>query len=141
MVTERELRQATCDFFHLFWNDVNGQPPEWSEHWNFRGTIPNHDKRGCYALFTGNEIVYIGCGLGKSSEPYIGCGLGDRLKNYWTVSKELKANQEYVPSTNWPTLTSIATIGFNETQFPIAASLEIYLIQKLKPIKNSTYNW
>lgn len=139
MVTEKQLRQVTKDFFRLFRNGVNGHQPEWSELWNFKGTIPNHDKRGCYALFVNEEIIYIGSGLGKSFGKYHGSGLGDRLKRYWKLNKNGAINREYKPSVDWNELTGIMTIGFDDETFPIAASLEIYLIQKLKPQRNSTH--
>jgi len=135
MLTKQYLIAETNNFFELFWKPVNGQPPQWSEPWYFDGSIPNKDKRGCYVLFREKEIIYIGVGLGKSFGQYQGSGLGDRLKRYWKVDKN-KSGKKYKPTEDWNELTSIMTIGFNEENYPLAAALEIYLINKLNPSRN-----
>ena len=136
MCTEQQLKQATKDFFGRYWNKQNGDPPEWGEHWYFDGTIPNHDKRGCYALYAGEEIIYIGCGLGKSFGIYEGSGLGARLNEYWEVNKDKHNVKKYKPKTDWNELTSIQTIGFDKEYYHLAAALEVFLIERLKPEKN-----
>ena len=135
---EEGLKAATSDFFKLFWSINNIEPPAWSSHWLFDGTIPNHDKRGCYALFEDEKIIYIGFAIGKSNQKYQGHGLGDRLKNYWKVDKEKKMKQ-YKPRDNWKEVTSIMTIGFDKDYYFIAAALEIYLIHKFNPSRNKNH--
>jgi len=139
MTTEYELKQKTKDFFRHYWHSDNGQPPKWSKHWDFNGSIPNNEKRGCYALFHDREVVYIGVGISKGTEIYPDCGLGFRLAEYYEVNKDSDAKTKYKPSKNWTDLTSIMTIGFEKEHYPLAAALEIYLINKLSPVKNSQH--
>ena len=143
MVTESELRTYTKEFFNLYWNPSIGQIPDWSEiHWDFNSEIPNHDKRGCYALFHDGEVVYIGIGIGNSFGTYRGSGLGDRLKRYWQVNKETNPQKKYKPKGEWADkgITSILTIGFPSEHYHLAAGLEIYLIEKLQPLYNFNHN-
>ncbi len=139
MISEQHLIKVTNDFFKQFWNSKNGQPPIWSGHWVFNNSIPNHDKRGCYVLFKGKEIIYIGVGIGEGSVIYKGCGLGSRLKQYFKLNKMSNSNRKYIPKNEWTEITSIMTIGFNENYYPLAAALEVYLISKLRPTRNSQH--
>ncbi len=138
MITFCDLERETKVFFDLYWKQEYGQRPSWSGHWVFEGTIPQNDKRGCYALFTGYDIIYIGIGIGRSTDFYRGAGLGDRLKNYWRVNKN-NPGKNYQPRDNWKEVTSIITIGFGEDHFPLAAALKVYLIGKLNPRRNSKH--
>jgi hypothetical protein len=139
MPTAKHLLRETKEFFHRYWNLSNEQPPSWSKHWDFNSSIPNNDKRGCYALFKNEELIYIGVGIGKSFGKYHGSGLGDRLKRYWKVNKEDESELKYKPTEDWLELTSIMTIGFSEEHYSLAAALEIFLINKLNPEKNSQH--
>jgi hypothetical protein len=136
MLTIENLINETKEFFNHYWNIPNEMPPVWSEPWDFNGTIPNHDKRGCYALFKDQEIIYIGVGIRKGDGIYQGCGLGYRLKKYWEINKAMDGNKKYQHRANCDYLTSLRTIGFDENHYALAAALEIYLINKLKPVKN-----
>lgn len=139
--TEDNLKRATNEFFKCYWNPDNGLPPDWLHHWDFNSEIPNNNKRGCYALFNKDkEIIYIGVGIGKSFGHYHGSGLGDRLKRYWKVNKDGKADKKYKARDEWMDVTSIITIGFEEVHYPLAAALEIYLINELNPPRNSKHN-
>jgi hypothetical protein len=135
MITEQDLLSATESFFRLYWKKEFGKYPIWSDHWFFDGTIPDGDKRGCYALFSKDEIIYIGLGIGRSFGPYIGSGLGDRLKRYWKVNKSGNGPQ-YTQREKWEEVTSICTIALPEKHYPLAAALEIFLIRQLRPPKN-----
>lgn len=135
MIADNVIHE-TKEFFIRYWNPINGESPEWSVHWVFNSTIPSNNKRGCYALFNDKELVYIGVGIGKSFGNYQGSGLGDRLKQYWQVNKDSNADKKYKPTKDWAELTSIMTIGFEEEHYPLAAALEIYLINKLNPPRN-----
>ncbi len=131
--------RETDSFFNLYWKNEYGQRPIWaSKEWTYNGSIPNNDKRGCYALFTNDNIIYIGVGIGKSFGQYHGSGLGDRLKEYWKVNKSSTGNQ-YIPTDNWKEVTGILTIGFDENHYPLAAALEVFLIRELSPAKNTQH--
>lgn len=130
--TEKELRKATEYFFATFINRDNAEYAEWSEPWCFNGELPNNDKNaGCYGLFAGDELVYIGKGLGKNS------GLASKVSKRW-VSNKGDLEQQYIPSKEFPDITSIMTIGFEDHSF-LAAALEIYLIEVLLPPRNKNY--
>ena len=136
MTDEEKLHKATDEFFNLYWKNSLGEPPSWSDHWDFNSSLPNNNRRGCYALFKNEKILYIGVGIGKSFGSYIGSGLGDRLKNYWKVNKSVNPKTKYIQRSGWEELTSIMTIGFNEDHYPLAAALEVYLINSISPPKN-----
>jgi len=138
MITFSDLQRETKVFFDLYWKNEYGQHPTWSGHWIFEGTIPQNNKRGCYALFTGFDIIYIGVVIGKSTDFYRRTGLGEQLKNYWRVNKD-NPGKNYQPRDNWKEVTSLITIGFGEDHFPLAAALEVYLIGKLNPSRNSKH--
>lgn len=140
MSTEENLRHWTSEFFRCYWNLDNGLAPVWSNHWDYNCEIPNQNKRGCYALFNKyKEVIYIGVGIGKSFGQYHGSGLGDRLKRYWKVDKDSNSDKKYKTTEEWIDVASIITIGFEEIHYPLAAALEIYLINKLNPPRNSRH--
>lgn len=138
MITIDNLISTTNDFFSCYWNPKNGKIPIWEKsEWVFNGTIPNHDKQGCYALLKNDEIIYIGIGISKGSGVYKNHGLGYRLKRYFKVNKNLQLNpNKYLPTENWQNLTSVITIGFPNEHFCLAAALEIYLVYHLNPSRN-----
>ncbi len=137
--TDRDLLNRTSEFFKLYWN-VSEVPPSWNEPWDWNTEIPGQRNRGCYALFQGDEVVYIGVGLGKSTEKYDGAGLGDRLKRYWQLNKgEDRRVKRYQPTHNWKEITALKTIDFDEEHYHLAAALEIFLIRKLKPKRNKVH--
>jgi len=135
-----KLNEITSLFFQKHWNISSEPLPEWSEEWSFNGTIPNHDKQGCYALYSNSEIIYIGVGIGNGDGNHEGCGLGNRLKRYWKVNKNINPKSKYIQTERWEEVTSIKTIGFPPEYFYLAAALEIFLIDKLKPIRNKSFN-
>lgn len=130
--TSLELREATEYFFKTFINRENTEYAEWSEPWLFHGEIPNAEKNGgCYALFVQEELVYIGIGIGKNS------GLTSKVSKHWVLNNG-NPEQRYKPSNQFPDITSIMTIGFNEHCF-LASALETYLIEILQPARNTNY--
>lgn len=138
MITFCDLQRETDAFFKLYWKSKYGQIPTWSEYWYFEGEIPNQNKRGCYALFRGNDVIYVGRGIGKSTDFYHGAGLGDRLKEYWRVNKD-DSSKPYCPREKHIEVTSIITIGFEDDHFPLAAALQVFLIGKLNPERHSQH--
>lgn len=142
MITKDLLNSVTNDFFSRYWNPKNGDNPIWEKsEWNFNGTIPNHDKQGCYALLKNDEVIYIGVGISKGSGIYKNHGLGFRLKRYFKANKNLQLNpNKYLPTEKWQELTGILTIGFPNEHFCLASALEIYLINYLNPSRNKSFN-
>jgi hypothetical protein len=138
MCSEQQLKQATKEFFDRYWKSQNGTPPEWSKHWYFDVTIPNHDKKGCYALYSGEEIMYIGSGLSSYNFLY-GGGLEARLNSYYKFNKDKQDPKKYKPKFGWGELTSIQTITFDNEHYYLAAALKIFLIEQLKPKRNLVY--
>ncbi len=147
MIRESDLekmKRETIRFFELHWNkEAHGEVyPEWKA-WYFHKTIPNHDKRGCYALIKEGRVEYIGVGIGKSTKRYEGSGLGDRLKVYYRVDKAkneelgIRKIEERYYKPKWEGVTVIWTIGFCEDVSYLAAALEIFLIQRLNPTANT----
>ena len=143
MATINDLVAATNDFCIKFCNSKLNFP-SWNTNdiWEFDGTIKDGNKRGCYALLRGEEIIYVGVGIGHSTETYKGSGLGDRLKNYWIVNKGKSGEgaKMYRSRDNWSEINGIITIGFDEENYFLAAALEVYLITKLMPLKNRVHN-
>lgn len=140
------LHSATAAFFSLYWNQNLSTPPEWSEPWDFNSELPNNGKKGCYALIDENdEVIYIGVAISKpfaeykTKGAYQPGGLGARLKAYWMVDKSLEPKTKYTTTANWDMVKSIQTIGFDDEHYWLAAALEIYLIEKLQPIRNSKH--
>lgn len=139
MPTINDLINQTTIFFEYYWSALNGQPPIWSEKWDFDSEIPNNEKQGCYALLRDDFVIYIGVGISKGSGIYKNCGLGYRLKKYWKRNKEQFAKTHYQTREEWNEINSIITIGFDNKHYFLAAALEIYLIDRLKPKKNTLH--
>ena len=145
MITVSDLGKKTNDFFDLHWGEnIKEKAPKWSEEkWIFKGSIPNREKPGCYALLSKDEtIIYIGVGAGKGQGGiYKGWGLGHRLKRYWRVKKNKKhchlENREYEPTEKWNDIAAIITIGFPKEYWYLAYALEQFLIAELNPPRNS----
>jgi hypothetical protein len=132
-----QLRIKTNEFSATWLKpDVNMR--DWSWPWDLSTEIPNQSMRGCYAILSGEEVIYIGVGLGKSTEQYEGAGLGDRLKRYWQLNpnRNEPGQRQYQFREDWKEATSLVTLAFEPDHFFLAAALEIYLIRELKPRRN-----
>ncbi|GAA4803261.1 hypothetical protein [Litoribaculum gwangyangense] len=133
MISVEKLKETTNDFFKEFCN-IDG--PTWSEKWKFEGELPHNTKKGCYAHLKGNEVVYVGLAIGNSFD---GSGIGARVSKYWKKSENYSVNKQvYLPTVK--DVDSIITLPFEPDNFYLAAALEVYLIQKLKPIKNKIHS-
>lgn len=134
----KELQLSTQAFFNLHWKEELGPQPQWSEAWHFKGPIPHHQEKGCYAFFDEKgELVYIGIGLGLNGKgQYTGHGLGHRLQRI------RHGRDPYSPRQGYEYIDHIRTLSFGTEKgdfFYLGAALEIYLIQELQPEKNVTY--
>lgn len=141
-----KLQTMTDQFFTNYWKPAVGPIPTWSDPWDFDSELPNNGKKGCYALVDeNNEVIYIGVAIGKtfaeykSKGAYQPGGLGARLKAYWKVDKSPDAKTKYTQTAKWPMVKGIRTIGFEDGHYWLAAALEIYLIDKLKPEMNTKH--
>jgi hypothetical protein len=139
MATIDDLKKKTIEFLIKHYiKSPQSKFPEWSPVWEFKDTIPEYDKRGCYALLNNSNVEYIGVAIGISNEKTKDSGIGYRLKNYWKVKERGSSNdlKLYKPSPhiNW-TFSGIITLGFEDQEY-LAAALEVFLIQSLNPPKN-----
>ncbi len=131
-----ELRDLTNKFFLLHWRiDSLGEPGQWSDLFPLAssGPYPNSNYQGCYALFSGTELRYVGVGSSRGSGKYIGQGIGSRLKHVvevdWT-KKSADGSRIYKARDKWSAITHISTVGFKATGY-LAISLEHYLLSEL----------
>ena len=104
----------------------------------FKGKVPNGKSKGCYAILEGEEVVYIGLGAKRGSGIYRGHGLNGRLKRYSRWDRiSLSEKRVRVPVKQWSNVMSIHTIGFPEEYSYLAHALEIFLLRRLSPRKNT----
>jgi len=131
------IREFTEDFFDRHWPADAADPPTWSEPWYFRGTIPNHDHPGCYALLAAENVVYMGVGASNPGGRHEGHGLGSRLASRWR-KKRGGGKEEYEPAGTWRDLqvSEIRTIGFPRKYGYMAAALELFLLQRIPTKEN-----
>lgn len=56
-----DLTKATEYFFSRHWNQevIGKAPPQWLRWQEIRGSAPNYDLGGCYAVFEGESLVYV----------------------------------------------------------------------------------
>jgi|TARA_R110002020_G_scaffold103640_3_gene242825 hypothetical protein len=134
MVSRNVLELKTKEFFDKFWC-LNHNPPVWSNPWSFKGELLNNQSKGCYAHLLGNEVTYVGLGIGKS---FGGSGLGSRISNYWKYTGTVDGIREYEPIVK--EVDSIITLPFGNDDFYLAAALEVYLIQNLDLKKNKVHS-
>ena len=132
-LTLNDLEAATARFFEMHWNEavVLQRPPSWLGWHAFQGSVPNFQHAGCYALFVGKTLVYVGVGASKGGGLYPDHGISRRL-----LSHVLKANRHegrgvYVTRPRWEGVTSIYTIGFSSEFAHLSPALESFLIRVL----------
>lgn len=129
--TVRDLMEFTRDFFVKHWNAAElYDPPNWSEPYEFKGPLPNHDKQGVYAFIKEDEVIYVGVGTSKGSGRYRGHGLGKRFQAY---SKAVGDDIYEVTALQLKDSNYMLTIGFESGQSYIANALELFLISKMDP--------
>lgn len=132
------LEVATTEFFHRHWNSkLLGAAPTWKfTQSRFKGSVPNYDKAGCYALFENSSLVYIGTGRdGAEVEESSQRGISRRLMSHVLQSSNLPMF-DYEPKGGREKITGIATIGFEKDHNYMALALECYLINTVNPSTN-----
>jgi hypothetical protein len=127
-----DLCTATECFFNMHWNRqvIGHDPPEWL-HWpEFRGSVPNYQLGGCYALFEGSKLCYIGVGASRGGGLYPQHGISRRLMSHVLRSDRAKGPEWSKPRVGWEGIDSIYTIGFTSNVAHLSSSLESFLIRK-----------
>ena len=133
MQTLNGLKAETAIFFNKHWGFPT-TAPEWQTCNNFLTTsVPNYDKGGCYALFEGDTLVYIGKGISRGTPRYVEHGISRRMmKHIYKGESQRELTETWVKRH----ITSCATIGFDTDQTYLAVALEVFLIRKLLPKYN-----
>lgn len=133
-----DLLKQTGDFFARHWSrELMGPPPEWHCWETFlHGSVPNYQHGGCYALFAGDELIYIGLGASRGGGRYVAHGVSRRLMAHVIRSDKARGPFASKLLENWAETTAIWTIGFPTGEY-LAAALETYLIRELSPRRNS----
>jgi hypothetical protein len=131
-VTLDEVISTTSVYFARHWNAsaIGKNPPEWQGWHEFKGSAPNYHLGGCYTLFEGGELQYIGLGASRGSGLYLGHGISRRLKAHVLQNDWEKGPEWLKPRPRWPSITSIYTIGFDDDNVHVAPSLETFLIRQ-----------
>ena len=130
------LRRYTDDFFALHWQEHSSGPrAHWADPFAAAssGPYPNHNLQGCYALFHGAELRYIGVAASRGAGRYKGHGIGARLKHVVAVdwkTKTPEGKRVYRVLDRWSDITHISTIGFPVGYGYLAAALECYLLTR-----------
>ena len=128
------LKSLTDGFFEKHWNiDIlKTQPPQWSEKYEFIGSLPNYDKQGVYAFIKCSRVTYVGVATSKGGGKYRGHGLGKRFQTYTNVVDDAHSPVD-------PRLVdagAMVTIGFEQDHAYLANALELFLIGRLEPEHN-----
>lgn len=131
------LLEATANFFQMHWStDRLGPAPEWDIWETFLlGSVPNHKKSGCYAIFFDTGLQYVGLGASRGDQRYPQHGVSRRLMAHVIRSDRQRGIGWSKLTNEWKDATAIYTIGFVQADY-IAASLETYLIRELSPPRN-----
>lgn len=138
-----DMEETTREFFdrHRPSSRNFGRSPIWRRWDSFlRGPVPNYMLGGCYALFEGGDLIYIGKGVGKGRGPTPYHGISRHLSSHvLRIDNYTEEKGEHISklTDKWKNVDAIYTIGFaNEIEY-LAHALENFLIRKLSPPKNS----
>lgn len=136
-VTHQQLLQATTEFFTHHWViEKLGQHPSW-QNWEpfLIGSEPNYQHPGCYAVFFGSDLRYIGSGTSRGNNRYVEHGISRRLRGHvYKVDSTRRPNGcKLLPK--FAGATAIYTLGLPGVGY-LAPALEAYLIRHLNPSMN-----
>ena len=137
MANKTDLLKYTTQFFDLHWG-LDVDRPEWDFSWDWNGAVPNYLLGGVYALFNGDNLLYIGLGSSRGGGIYKDRGISRRLMSH-VYLRTPNTETGYMPRERWEKLgvNKVATIGFQQELNYLAPALEDYLIGKLNPEENS----
>ena len=114
-------------------------PPTWDDQWDWKGSVPNHNKGGVYALFDeSGDLIYIGLGASVGAGNRVGFGLSRRLTGHVITTDKDKGRGHYKPEENWSEVRAIATLGFPNEYCYLAAALEDFLIGRIDTQRNQS---
>ena len=132
-----ELIKTSELFFLRHWDKKNqSNTPVWKNNWEWKGSVPYHNKGGVYALLNDSEeVIYIGLGVSKGGGKYKEHGISRRLLSH-VIKKDPAKKGTFIPKKKWSNVKDIAAIGFDYEESYLAASLEAFLIRELKPEMN-----
>lgn len=133
-ITLNDLELATERFFSMHWNTsaTGAEPPEWSGWHEFKGSAPNYQLGGCYTLFSGDSLEYIGLGASRGGGLYVDHGISRRLSSH-VYQRDKERGQGWLKlRPGWENITSIFTIGFQARHSHLAAALESFLIREFE---------
>ncbi|WP_114767057.1 hypothetical protein [Vibrio rhodolitus] len=126
----------TNSFFDCHWS-VNEPIPKWQGEWDWKSSVPYHDKGGVYALFdSSGQVIYVGVGISKGCAVYKEHGISRRLLAHVITTDKSKGRGYYKPKAKWSEAHQLAAVGFPEKYSYLALALEDYLIRELKPRRN-----
>lgn len=133
-----QLREETCAFFSLHWNSASlGELPTWDRWETFlKGSVPNYQFGGCYALFSGDELIYVGLGASRGGGRYIAHGISRRMMSHVYRSDRARGPYSLRLRRGWEEVKEVWTLGLPERDY-LASALESYLIRRLKPRRNA----
>jgi hypothetical protein len=137
-VTMDAVRRSTEAFFNMHWACAC-ERPKWGEIWTFTGVYEDLRKPGCYAVLSGDAVLYLGVGASVHDGSDRDGGLGRRMKRFWRQSPGKKTGQ-YEPVQKWDGhhITGLCTIGFHHRHAYLANALELYLLAKHCPPCNQS---
>lgn len=133
----QDLERATVEFFKAHWvEDRLGPAPLWVSWQPFlHGPAPNHEHGGCYAIFFGANLAYVGLGASRGGGKFREHGISRRLTAHVIRKDRVRDGDWGELCEQWAECTAIHTIGLPRTEY-LAAALESYLIRELSPPRN-----
>ena len=135
--TFNDLEGCTSEFFRFHWPADFNEAPNWVSWQEFlKGSVPNHQHGGCYAIFSGPSLIYIGLGVSRGGGIYQQHGISRRLMAHVLRSDLARGRQWSKLDESWRDATAIYTLGFPGREY-LAPALESYLIRELSPPRNS----
>jgi hypothetical protein len=140
MPTKSDLDRETSTFFTRHWQSerLSCAVPRWAP-WALAGIPNDHDSGGCYAVFAGDELLYVGVALTPGRSVKIGkarVGLYNRLRRHVVKPESRGATVHKGKDSRWLSMTRVELIAFADEFRYLAAALEIYLISSLRPQHN-----
>lgn len=140
MPNKTDLLIHTANFFKMHWGQSN-PPPEWDFSWQWKGSVPNFMLGGVYALFKGDDLIYVGLGSSRGSGRYMDRGISRRLMAHVYRNAPEGSEVSYVPRERWDKdhagIDLVATLGFHIELNYLAPALEDYLIGRIELPENS----